>query len=109
MLSESTTTTLLLLSERENATIISMAPYIKQDDRHEFALEDIQPETAGELNFVVSTIISNYIKKKGLKYQNINDVMGVLDSAAKEFYRRVAAPYEDTKTKENGDIGYPKV
>ena len=86
-----------------------MAPYIKQDDRLKFSLDDVQPENAGELNFVVSTIISNYIKKKGLKYQHINDVIGVLDSAAKEFYRRVAAPYEDTKIKENGDIKYPQV
>ena len=86
-----------------------MTPYIKKEDRAKFSLDAIKPDDAGELNYVISTLLSEYIKRKGLRYQNINEVMGVLDCASKEFYRRVAAPYEDTKIKENGDIEYPQI
>lgn len=41
-----------------------------------------------------------------LNYQMINDVMGALESAKLEFYRRIAVPYEETKRKDNGDV-YP--
>jgi hypothetical protein len=37
-------------------------------------------------------------------YQSINDVLGALEGAKLEFYRRIAAPYEDTKIQENGDV-----
>jgi len=66
------------------------------------------PETAGELNFALTLLVAEYIQRKGLNYQNINDVMGALEGAKAEFYRRVAAPYEDTKIQQNGDV-YPCV
>jgi hypothetical protein len=85
-------------------------PYIKQTDRPKFeSLSGIHPETAGELNFCVSTLISNYLHHKGLNYANVNEVVGALECAKLEAYRRIAAPYEDTKILENGDIRYPKV
>lgn len=61
--------------------------------------------TPGELNFVISTIVRDYFRRtdKG-NYQAINDVIGALEGAKIEFYRRVAAPYEDLKIKENGDV-----
>jgi hypothetical protein len=36
----------------------------------------------------------------------VNDVVGALDGAKAEFQRRVVAPYEDKKIRENGDV-YP--
>lgn len=60
--------------------------------------------TPGELNYVVTLSIKNYMENKGLSYQTINDIIGALDGASKEFYRRVAAPYEDKKIEENGDV-----
>jgi hypothetical protein len=59
---------------------------------------------AGELNFVLTSVILDYIDTKGLKYQTINDILGALEGAKAEFYRRVAVPYEDKKIKENGDV-----
>jgi hypothetical protein len=59
---------------------------------------------AGELNFVLTSVVLDYIDTKGLKYQTINDILGALECAKAEFYRRVAAPYEDKKIKENGDV-----
>jgi hypothetical protein len=74
-------------------------PYIKQSDR----TADLKPSTPGELNFVLTRIVFAYWQERG-NYQAINDVLGALEGAKLEFYRRVAAPYEDTKIAENGDV-----
>jgi hypothetical protein len=39
-----------------------------------------------------------------LRYFHINKAVGVLECVKLEFYRRVAAPYEDEKIKESGDV-----
>ena len=82
-------------------------PYIKQERRDAMrnTLEpkpDV-PQNAGELNYVFTSILLGYIERKGLCYQTINDIIGALEGAKLEFYRRAVAPYEDTKIKENGD------
>jgi hypothetical protein len=80
-------------------------PYIKQDARYELDDDTARmPETPGELNFVITSIINGYRNTQGLSYQTINDIVGALEGAKMEFYRRVAAPYEDTKMAENGDV-----
>jgi hypothetical protein len=79
-------------------------PYIKQSDRKELAEDpkrDIENE--GELNYVITEMIFHYFKEKP-NYQSINAIVGALESAKLEFYRRVAGPYEDKKIKENGDV-----
>jgi hypothetical protein len=48
----------------------------------------------------------DYLRKHGLSYHNINDILGALEGAKLEFYRRVAVPYENGKIQENGDV-YP--
>jgi hypothetical protein len=87
-------------------------PYIKTESREKLVKEyppncmDLGvefPDEAGELNYVISMIIKNYFNHKPC-YQTINDIVGALEGAKLEFYRRVAAPYEDTKMKENGDV-----
>ena len=60
--------------------------------------------TEGELNFILTTIIGEYVIKKGLRYKQINDVLGALRGAELEFYRRIAVPYEEGKIEENGDV-----
>lgn len=62
--------------------------------------------TAGELNYAITEIVKAYYKG-GQSYQGINDVVGALEGAKLEFYRRVAVPYENDKIKENGDV-YPQ-
>lgn len=79
-------------------------PYIKQERRKELVAGSLPIETPGELNFKFTSDINYYIVNKGLSYQTINDIVGALEGAKLEFYRRVAAPYEDTKIKENGDV-----
>lgn len=78
-------------------------PYVDQKTREE--LEGVfSPENPGELNYKITCLILNYIETKGLKYSTINDIVGVLDCAKMEFYRRIAIPYEDKKIEENGDV-----
>lgn len=60
--------------------------------------------TEGELNYVVTRLLLAYVYKFGKSYKVINTVGGVLWCAGQEFYRRLAAPYEDTKINENGDV-----
>ncbi len=75
-------------------------PYIKAEDRKraEFA-----PSTAGELNFAITALVLVFFGKNP-NYQRFNDVIGALEGAKLELYRRRIAPYEDTKIVENGDV-----
>jgi len=77
-------------------------PYIKQEQRDLLYLDS--PEGPGELNYCISTVIRDYWKYGSKSYQTINDILGALEGAKLEFYRRVAVPYEEQKIKENGDI-----
>ena len=63
-----------------------------------------RPKSSGELNYIITKICLKYLEDNGLRYQTINDIMGSLEGAKAEFYRRVVAPYEDEKIKENGDV-----
>lgn len=79
-------------------------PYIKQADRDNMINTPRLPENPGELNYGFTVIAREYLKYKGTSYQTINDIIGALEGAKMEFYRRIAIPYEDTKIKENGDV-----
>ena len=88
-------------------------PYIPQQQRidiHNDLLDDElgglnwTPENAGELNFLVSTFIANYIKTKGLKYAVVNEMIGALECAKLELNRVIIGPYEDIKIAENGPV-----
>lgn len=84
-------------------------PYITNMDRLRFkdGLDKLHPTAAGEVNYIVTEIVFDYFKRNGGRYQQINDVIGALEGAKLEFYRRVAGPYEDTKINENTDVnGY---
>ena len=82
-------------------------PYIKPDRRKALA-KLAQPENAGELNYLFSRIVTDYLIVQGQDYQHINDCIGALEGAKLELYRRVAVPYEDGKIKINGDV-YPSL
>lgn len=78
-------------------------PYIKEFRREDLA-QGRSMMGSGELNYKITLVIIDYMNAKGLNYQTINDIVGALEGAKAEFYRRVAAPYEDDKIKENGDV-----
>ena len=58
----------------------------------------------GELNFLITNLCIKYIKLHGEKYENFNAVVGALECAKLELYRRKIADYENVKIKENGDV-----
>ena len=86
-------------------------PYILQGDRPKYdnlingivkILQERPIENIdGDLNYIVTRIIKEVYP---LRYFHINRAMGVLECIQHEFYRRVAAPYEDTKIQQNGDV-----
>jgi hypothetical protein len=90
---------------------VVVLPYIKMEARgkYEKALKEIigilkaQPVESidGDLNYIITRILK---ESYPLRYFNLNRAVGVLECCKLEFYRRVAAPYEDTKIKENGDV-----
>ena len=79
-------------------------PYIQQLARSELRTTQRQPKTAGEFNYLVTKMAIAYFQTQGSNYQAINDVIGALEGAKLEFYRRLVSGYEDTKVKENGDV-----
>ena len=79
-------------------------PYIKPEQREELNTGERVPANAGELNYVITMIIRDYLLENGESYQTFNDCIGALEGAKLELYRRVMANYEDTKIKENGDV-----
>lgn len=64
----------------------------------------MEAATPGDLNFQFTRLAIKYIEHLGQSYNTINDVLGALEGAKAEFYRRVAAPYEDQKINQNGDV-----
>ena len=84
-------------------------PYILAEDREELdgqidkLADDLR--TRGEMNYAITRLIHHYINRLGMKYDNLNDAVGILECAKLELYRHVCGPYEDVKIDSNGDIG----
>ena len=95
-------------------------PYITQEDRKKFLYTPAKLgpnsevdmlakvaencDTPGDLNYVFTVLCHKYLRKQGLNYQHLNDCVGALEGCKQELYRRVAAPYEDDKIAQNGDV-----
>ena len=89
-------------------------PYIAQDKRlmleHALAtlaasiIVEESKNQAGVLNYCITALLNEVLKTNGMSYQNINELIGVLECAKLELYRRVASPYEDEKIHSNGDV-----
>ena len=78
-------------------------PYIRQELRER--LEDGElPDNEGELNYVITGLLDDYLSAYGLNYTNLNALVGVLECAKLELYRRIVSPYEDEKLETNGDV-----
>lgn len=93
-------------------------PYITQEDRTRIidkvegfgAVGDVvtimvnEINKPGELNYAFTEMMINYLERKGISYTNMNEVIGVLECAKLELYRRMVVDYEDKKIEENGDV-----
>ena len=84
-------------------------PYIDKEDRayYKDALKAIEKESIdkiGNLNYLVTVLCNIYLNESGECYRTYNEIIGVLECAKQEYYRKYVAPYEDIKEKENGKI-----
>lgn len=87
-------------------------PYIKQEDRQDYAPSAHgvpDAETAGQLNFQITDLINAFLydpepPHMRQSYEKYNAAIGALECAKLELYRRLVAPYEDEKIAENGDV-----
>jgi len=70
------------------------------------AMTDDPNVSAGEVNYAITRIVAAWHPDgvKNMSYEALNAKLGVLEAVKLELYRRVVAPYEDTKCKENGDV-----
>lgn len=76
-------------------------PYIKNDRRTALAVE--APVTAGELNYQITMLCLTYMGgRENVSYTLLNEIVGALECAKLELYRRVLSLYEDMKMQEIG-------
>jgi hypothetical protein len=61
-------------------------------------------ETEGDLTYVITRLCIGFWNRKVQCYQTLTKIVGVLECAKHEFYRRLVSVYEDIKIKENGDV-----
>ena len=78
-------------------------PYIEKKDRTTETLK--WPVGPGQLNYAITELILGYLPRHP-SYKDFNEVIGVLECAKLELYRRMVVPYEIKKQGENGDV-YP--
>ena len=90
-----------------------MCPYIKRERRlllKQIGLDKFlnnlfcQTISEGELNFIITRLLHRWIVEKGESYAEYNKLVGVLECAKLELYRKLIANYEDKKCEENGEI-----
>ena len=83
-------------------------PYIDPKDRAAIdpVIESVLNTnlSSGELNYVITRLCQQYLANHKPNYSTMNNIIGVLECAKQEFYRRIAAPYENEKIKLNGDV-----
>jgi hypothetical protein len=84
-------------------------PYIptsekEKVDRGLIALNLSELKDSGALNYAIHQIIAQYISQNKESYQTFNDVIGALECAKMEIYRRKIGGYEEAKIVQNGDV-----
>ncbi len=85
-------------------------PYTDSESRivtQPFSIQAAQ--TPGELGFQINALILSYVQNKiseGVPagFTLLSTPLGVLDSIAREYYRRVMVPFENEKCAVNGDV-----
>ncbi len=87
-------------------------PYIDPDARKmiDTEIEDLlealeafsEGQKAGVLNYTITKLLDGSYPVP--KYRSYNEIVGILECAKQEYYRRKIAPYENYKKDVNGDV-----
>lgn len=80
-------------------------PYVEPEHKEEIDAGR-KPCSVGELNYAITALCNGYLDQYAGTpgYAQYNEIVGVLESAKLEFYRRAVVPYEDAKIEQNGDV-----
>lgn len=95
-----------------------MSPYIAQETREALGdsldalIVELRPlvrtvNDDGILNYVITTLLAKVLslyRGKKIRYAQIERAIGLLECIKQELYRRIAAPHEDKKRDEHGDV-----
>jgi hypothetical protein len=94
-------------------------PYISQKDRlfldeyidqFLYNINTIYKDTTfynkgGLANYIITRILTNFLKcGNKWSYTKLSQIVGTLECAKMEIYRKLISPYEDQKISENGDL-----
>ena len=92
-------------------------PYLKQEDRARLdrpitALVDVilflsevnEVGVAGQVNYIIARLFNSLWRGTKANYAGLNELIGAIECAKLEIYRRLAARYEDAAVKRNGDV-----
>lgn len=87
-------------------------PYILKVQRRKATREN--PTDVGQLNWGITKLVDDFLtmlrqesSDEKVHYEHMNNLIGAMECAKLEIYRRVIAPYEDTKIAANGDVYNP--
>lgn len=58
----------------------------------------------GRFNYLIHKLAKEYIARYGQRYEVYQRMIGELECAKLELYRKQTAPYEDVKESENGAV-----
>lgn len=78
-------------------------PYLPEEDKTNLDW-GASPSTPGELNYRLTDICLSFMGQTDGRYADYATVVGALECAKLEFYRRALAVYEDSAIEKNGDV-----
>lgn len=85
-------------------------PYIARQRREGYqeivdAFSRARIDTSGELNYTLTMACEQYLRQHGgPNYRILDEIIGALECAKLEYYRRRVSPLEELKRSENGDV-----
>jgi hypothetical protein len=79
-------------------------PYIEPANREELESGLFRPDDVGELTFMLTKQLCNYLEDGDNSFSRYADCVAALECAKLEFYRRGIVPFENIKCKLNGDV-----
>ena len=92
-------------------------PYIKQEQRVQVdaqikelagsilnTIGDDNTQRAGVLNYTITKLLSEVYTLNKVRYNDLNEIIGMFECCKQEFYRMCITPYENLKLLENGSV-----